>query len=162
LGELTNELEKDEFIVKFASPGPKNYSFVTSNLKSCIKVKGFTLHSINKAVFENEKMCQLIQTFVHENSDEFEIVQFPDETQKRKKSKEIRQYFEEKHLETASSSSAFFDKDLFAISVYNPIKISRTREWIVLSRKEQKLFVFNYDKRIVRSDFSTIPFGFCR
>jgi len=77
-----------------------------------------------------------------------------------KSQKHTRKYFAEKHSENPNESSAFIENDRFAISVYNPIKISRTADWIVLSRKEQKMFVFNYDKRIVKSDFSTIPFGF--
>jgi len=153
-------LDEDEFISKFASPGPKNYSYVTSKLRSCIKVKGFTLHSINKSVFENDKMCQLISNFVEKYSDENEIVQHLCEKEFREQSKNTRKHFAEKHSEKPNKSSAFIDKDLFAISVYNPIKISRTADWFVLSRKEQKLFVFNYDKRIIKSDFSTLPFGF--
>lgn len=160
LGELTNELDKGEFIASFASLGPKNYSYVTSKFKSCIKVKGFSLHAINKIVFENEKMCQLITAFVQKHSDDNEIVQFLNKSEFSSTSKTVRHQFAIKHSETPNASSAFFDKDCFAISVYNPTKISRTHDWIVLSRKEQKLFIFNYDKRILKSDFSTIPFGF--
>jgi len=105
-------------------------------------VKGFTLHSINKTAFENEKMNQMITTFVQKHSDEFEIVQFPNEIEFSSFSKTVRNQFAAEHSKTPNASSAFFNNDCFAISVYNPTKISRTHDWIVLSSKRTKIIHF--------------------
>ena len=43
LGDMTNELEGDDYIVDFTSAGPKNYGYKTKNDKVCCKVRGFTL-----------------------------------------------------------------------------------------------------------------------
>lgn len=44
LGEMTDELEGDDYIVDFTSAGPKNYGYRTTNGKECCKVRGFTLN----------------------------------------------------------------------------------------------------------------------
>ena len=44
LGELTNELDSDDFIVEGVFPGPKNYGYITHKGKSMCKVKGFSLN----------------------------------------------------------------------------------------------------------------------
>ena len=44
LGEMTNELNDDDFIVEFTSAGPKNYGYKTHQGKVCCKVRGFTLN----------------------------------------------------------------------------------------------------------------------
>ena len=43
LGDMTNELDDDDFITEFTSAGPKNYGYKTKNGKVCCKVRGFTL-----------------------------------------------------------------------------------------------------------------------
>ena len=42
LGEMTNELDGDDFITEFTSAGPKNYGYRTQQGKVCCKVRGFT------------------------------------------------------------------------------------------------------------------------
>ena len=159
MGDLTNELKENEWISLFMSAGPKNYAFQTNLLKTCVKVKGFSLHSENLRAFNCETLKQIIQKHVQTHCDEFGFVSMKDPKTFRMMAKQKRVEFSEQHNRTASESSAF--SDLFAISVFNPNKITRSDSWRVLSKKEQKLFLFNYDKRIVRSDFTTIPFGFC-
>ncbi|XP_055352324.1 uncharacterized protein LOC129598446 [Paramacrobiotus metropolitanus] len=44
LGDLTDELQPDQFITQFVSLGPKTYSYKTNDGKSVAKVKGFTLN----------------------------------------------------------------------------------------------------------------------
>lgn len=44
LGEMTNELEGDDYIVEFVSGGAKNYGYKTKNGKTECKVRGFTLN----------------------------------------------------------------------------------------------------------------------
>ena len=47
LGQLTNELEADEYIVQFVSGGPKNYGYLTNKGNQVCKVKGFSLNYRN-------------------------------------------------------------------------------------------------------------------
>ena len=44
LGELTNELDDDDYITTFVSGGPKNFAYQTKNGKTTCKVRGFTLN----------------------------------------------------------------------------------------------------------------------
>jgi len=44
LGEMTNELDKDDYITEFASGGAKNYGYKTHKGKVECKVRGFTLN----------------------------------------------------------------------------------------------------------------------
>lgn len=46
LGELTDELGRDDYIVDFTSGGPKNYGYQTHQGKTECKVRGFTLSSV--------------------------------------------------------------------------------------------------------------------
>jgi len=44
LGDMTNELDAEDYIVDFTSAGPKNYGYKTKLGKVCCKVRGFTLN----------------------------------------------------------------------------------------------------------------------
>lgn len=44
LGGLTDEIDGDRYIVKFASTGPKSYSYILSDGSEMCKVKGFSLN----------------------------------------------------------------------------------------------------------------------
>ncbi|PFX12657.1 putative DNA polymerase [Stylophora pistillata] len=44
LGDMTNELDADDYIMEFISAGAKNYGYVTHQGKCCVKVKGFSLN----------------------------------------------------------------------------------------------------------------------
>ena len=44
LGDMTNKLDADDYIVDFTSAGPKNYGYKTKLGKVCCKVRGFTLN----------------------------------------------------------------------------------------------------------------------
>jgi len=44
LGDMTNELDADDYIVDFTSAGPKNYGYKTKLGKVCCEVRGFTLN----------------------------------------------------------------------------------------------------------------------
>lgn len=43
LGDMTNELEDDDYITEFVSGGAKNYGYVTKHGKITCKVRGFSL-----------------------------------------------------------------------------------------------------------------------
>ena len=62
LGELTNELDDDEYIVEYVSAGPKNYSFRTN--KGVIKctIKGFTLNYITSLKLDFEQIKHIVQS----------------------------------------------------------------------------------------------------
>lgn len=53
LGELTNELKKDDWITEFVCNGPKNYAYRTHKGKEVCKVKGFSLNYINSTINTN-------------------------------------------------------------------------------------------------------------
>ena len=60
LGELTNELDKDDYIVEFVSAGPKNYGYKTLKGKSSCTVKGFTLNSSTKELINFESIKNIV------------------------------------------------------------------------------------------------------
>ena len=61
LGELTNELEDDDWIVTFVSAGPKNYAYKTHQGKTCCKVRGITLNFRASEKVNFETMIQLVE-----------------------------------------------------------------------------------------------------
>lgn len=159
IGDLANELKQNEYITEFVSAGPKNYSYQTSQGNSCIKVKGFSLNFINQKAFKTENLKLIIKAHVRDNCDESGFVKILSNKTFLNQRENQREMFSKQHAENPEKSTAFFSE--FAISVYNPQKITRNKDWDVLSIKEQKIFSFCFDKRIVKRDFSTIPFGYC-
>nr|DAC81407.1 TPA_asm: PolB-C [Rhodactis coral adintovirus] len=57
LGELTNELDDDDYITTFVSGGPKNYAYQTKNGKTTCKVRGFTLNYRGSQKLNFSAMC---------------------------------------------------------------------------------------------------------
>jgi hypothetical protein len=159
LGNLSNELAEGEKIVSMAAPSPKSYAFLTNKNRSCVKFKGFSLGFETEKSFLIGNMKTLIEDFVRENADEEGCVQFPKEFFSRTEVCKRRELFMSKHLEHGEKPSSFFEKGV-GVSIFNPRKIKRTETWMVTSEHEQKLFIFDYNKRIVLKDFSTIPFGY--
>lgn len=60
LGELTNELAHDDYIIEWVSSGPKAYSFVTQNGHCSTKLKGFTLNYRNSKKINFQSMKSLV------------------------------------------------------------------------------------------------------
>lgn len=60
LGELTNELEKGDFIEEFVSAGPKNYGYRTFKGKSKCTVKGFSLNSSTNELINFESIKRIV------------------------------------------------------------------------------------------------------
>ena len=58
LGELTNELDDDNYITTFVSGGPKNYAYQTQNGKTTCKVRGFTLNYKGSQKLNFATMCE--------------------------------------------------------------------------------------------------------
>ena len=58
LGELTNELDDNDYITTFVSGGPKNYAYQTKNGKTTCKVRGFTLNFRGSQKLNFSTMCE--------------------------------------------------------------------------------------------------------
>ena len=58
LGDFTSELDKDEYIEKFVSGGPKNYGYTTNEGHVECKVRGFRLNSEGKTQLNYNVMRQ--------------------------------------------------------------------------------------------------------
>ena len=148
LGEMTSELDADDHIVEFVSGGPKNYGYLTKKGKTAVKVKGFTLNSTNAPIFSFEKIKRVIMNGVG----------LPP-TPKRKRLH--REELLDQHLENPDEATALATEH--GISVYNPVKITRTRDWRIVQKAEQKLYSFNFNKRVIDPDtYDTLPYGFVK
>jgi hypothetical protein len=152
LGEMTSELDEDDNIVEFVSGGPKNYGYITKKGKMAVKIRGFTLNCTNAEAFSFEKIKNVILNGVEGLRDG------PGRPAKRRKLLH-RAEFMDKHLENPEEPTAFAEPH--GISVYNPVRIARTRDWEVLQKAEQKLYSFDFDKRVIDSQtYDTFPYGY--
>ena len=150
LGDMTSELDTDDHIVEFVSGGPKNYGYVTKNNKTVVKIKGFTLNSTNAPAFSFQNLKRVI---LRGADDKLEPAA------KRRCMMTVRENFLDRHLEKAEEASAFADE--LGISVYNPVKIARTRTWEILQVAEQKVYTFQNDKRLIDPrNHKTTPYGY--
>ena len=61
LGELTNELDDNAWIIVFVSAGPKNYAYKTHQGKTCCKVRGITLNFRASEKVNFETMVDLVE-----------------------------------------------------------------------------------------------------
>ena len=68
LGELTNELEADDYIVEGVFPGPKNYGFKTKKGNIVCKVKGFSLNYTAGKNVNFESMKKMIVSELNQNT----------------------------------------------------------------------------------------------
>ena len=60
LGELTNELKPEEYIVEFVSGGPKYYAYRTNKKNETCKVRGFTHHFTNSQLISFESVKSMV------------------------------------------------------------------------------------------------------
>lgn len=155
MGDLTSELDFGETIVDFVSGGPKVYAFKTSKNKCVVKIKGFQLNETNKAAFSFENLKTIVSEFVSTHLDKTS-----GRVNQRKLADfaSIRKELFSEHFQNISKSSAIATRD--AISSFNANKISRSKMWELFRKAEQKMYTYNFDKRIVLSDYSTVPYGF--
>jgi hypothetical protein len=173
LGELTNELQKNDFIKRFFSGGPKNYAYETIKGSKVVKVKGFTLTATNSESFSFENMKNILisrpqNEDEHDEDEDFDFI-FNNQPRKtlqilsqnsriRQQEKWRSEAFTNIHASNPQSASAGSTENY--ISTFNPTKIVRDKRWKLLSRPEQKLYTIMYDKRVVLSDFETLPYGY--
>ena len=64
LGDLTDELGGD-FITKYVSCGPKQYSYVTSQGKNCVKIRGFTLDYTGAKLLTFEALKKAVDCYMN-------------------------------------------------------------------------------------------------
>nr|DAC81393.1 TPA_asm: PolB-C [Pimephales minnow adintovirus] len=64
LGELTSEVDEDDFVSCFCSSAPKSYAFETAKGKTCMKAKGITLNAKNSRVINMESLIGLVEGYV--------------------------------------------------------------------------------------------------
>ncbi len=160
LGQLTSELQPNDFILRFVSAGPKTYAFETRDGETCVKAKGFSLTYTNGQVLNIDGMLSLVNEFLSVYSVSGESrVQLPSYKSWRKEKKGDRQLLYRRHKEVGAHSSAVLDSKR-GISFFSSNKIHRTPTWDVIVKPEQKFFSVFFNKRIVCSDFNTVPFGF--
>lgn len=67
LGEMTDELDKDDYIVEFVAAGPKAYGYVTAKGKQECKVKGFRLCHDNPINYD------VMNEMVHGSENKIEV-----------------------------------------------------------------------------------------
>jgi hypothetical protein len=170
LGDMTDELDADDCIIDFVSGGPKNYAYRTQKGKSVVKVKGFTLDAVNASVFSFGNVKKVIIDGVTAQDDDGDVeerysshgkkgrVEICPPKNRKLAAKEERNKFLSEHLKKGDWSSAISGRK--GISVYNPTRIFRTRNWKILKKPEQKLYSFCFDKRIILSNYDTVPFGY--
>ena len=60
LGELTNELDGNQYITEFLASGPKAYSFKTNKGQEICKIRGFTLNYKNSKLINFNSVKQIV------------------------------------------------------------------------------------------------------
>ena len=157
LGQLKNELSANEYIVQFVSGGPKNYVYITNNGKVIVKIKGFSASITNNTAFTFQNFALFVAKYASCETGSLVPIR------KHLTNKEKDKYHEEAllHHDVTPSTPSTHVTDRY-ISVYNPSKITINNVWRLLSTVEQKMYSCSYDKRMITSDFDTLPFGFCK
>ena len=70
LGDMTNELNEDDYITEFVSGSAKNYGYLTKQGKSCCKVRRFTLNYRGSWYLNYEVMRQNVLKEITDPLDE--------------------------------------------------------------------------------------------
>ena len=70
LGDMTSELNEDDYITEFVSGGAKNYGYLSKQGKSCCNVRGFTLNSRGSQYLNYEVMKQNVLEEITDPLDE--------------------------------------------------------------------------------------------
>ena len=168
LGELTSELDRKDHIVEFVSGGPKNYGFITSVGKATVKIKGFSLNSTNGPAFSFGNIKNIIlkgvASFIPENQlldNSNSINSVPSDSSPCRKLRRVdsRDKLYTQHMRDPENATAIVTDN--CISVFNPVRIFRTKSWEILQKSEQKLYRFFFDKRCISpTTLDTFPYGY--
>jgi len=161
LGQLKNELDKDDCILWFVSGGPKNYAYITKHGICVFKIKGISLTITNLETFTFENMADIVAYFATIDDDDVQpFVCLKSRELFKKTLTEKRSELLIEHRKNPLQPSGITIPG--AISIYNPFKIKIQNDWKLSTITEQKLYSCLYDKRMVMKDFTTLPFGYCK
>ena len=89
LGDLTDELDRGDYITTFISGGPKNYAYITNNGKSQTKIRGITLDYAATKKINLDVMRHLVHSHVNCHTEEKVTVDMPFKITRDKKEKNI-------------------------------------------------------------------------
>ncbi|XP_069109808.1 uncharacterized protein [Argopecten irradians] len=142
LGELTSELDEDDYIEEFVSGGPKQYAYKTVKGKRECKIRGFSLNYTNKKLLNFDSLQELL---VSPNSGE-------GRGKKREHECDV-----ESNVQTKKKK-----KKEKTVPLTNRRKITRHKlKRKIYNREEEKHYKVVYTKRVLQEGtFDTLPYGY--
>ena len=160
MGELTNELDEGEVIIRFVSGGPKVYAYITNKGKCVVKVKGFQITERTKSAFSFDNLWDIISSHISSHMDT-NIGRVRNETDTKIAASKYAclrdELFDKVHRNQEHGGFAVTNE---AISIYNVNRILRTNAFELIRGVEQKMYKYNFNKRIVLSDYRAVPYGY--
>lgn len=98
LGQLTSELDPDEYITEFVSGGPKNYAYRTTKGKEVCKIRGFSLNYDNIKKLNFTSMLELVTGPEKENDSKISniVITYPNKIVRHKQNQVIFSRSEQK------------------------------------------------------------------
>ena len=89
LGDLTNELDDDDYITSFISGGPKNYSYQTKKGKSDTKIRGITMTHSTSQKLTHDVIRELVRLYCDPSEESEKVTITRDNITRDKKEKKI-------------------------------------------------------------------------
>ena len=90
LGDLTNELDDDDYITSFISGGPKNYSYQTKKGKSDTKIRGITMDYSASQKLTHDVIRELVRLYCDPSVENEKVtIDMPCKIMRDKKEKKI-------------------------------------------------------------------------
>ena len=90
LGDLTNELDDDDYITSFASGGPKNYTYQTKKGKSDTKIRGITMDYSASQKLTHDVIRELVRLYCDPTEENEKVtIDMPCKIMRDKKEKKI-------------------------------------------------------------------------
>ncbi|KAL1276986.1 hypothetical protein QQF64_023659 [Cirrhinus molitorella] len=85
LGELTDEIGDNDYIIEYGSSAPKSYGFLTAIGKVCMKAKGITLNAKNSQAIRLDTLIGLVTNYVKSRDDTRHILAHSENIVRNKK-----------------------------------------------------------------------------
>ena len=90
LGDLTNELDDDDYITSFISGGPKNYTYQTKKGKSDTKIRGITMDYSASQKLTHDVFRELVRLYCDPSEENEKVtIDMPCKIMRNKKEKKI-------------------------------------------------------------------------
>ena len=90
LGDLTNELDDDDYITSFASGGPKNYTYQTKKGKPDTKIRGITMDYSASQKLTHDVIRELVRLYCDPSEENEKVtIDMPCKIMRDKKEKKI-------------------------------------------------------------------------